>query len=241
MLSPMRDHSAIRQIMRSPRRPVIQAPAANRTTPAASATISPRNPDFKYASPHNRSPLMTNCNSRADRPRAANLAVAAARWVCGRFDPIPNRNGSCLPRPYASAVWFRHASQGQMRAGSRTNKSPCCGRRSSRSASRKRRSASTFSILIFGLYIGNRSFERRGVVGLLRLGSMRAGAAGAGAFVAQILDRIFAAMAVPPVDLDALGFGDGDVFRLGLRTVRTGLMRDSLSRYRARRGCGAAR
>src|SRR5947209_15865359 len=50
------------------------------------------------------------------------------------------------------------------------------------------------------------------VVALLWHRTMRSGAAGAGAFVAQIRDRVLTAMAVFPVDLDAFRFGDSDVF-----------------------------
>ena len=55
-------------------------------------------------------------------------------------------------------------------------------------------------------------FGRGGVVGLLRLCAMRSGATGAGTLVAQIGQRIFAAMAVLPVDFDSFGFGNRDMF-----------------------------
>ena len=66
-----------------------------------------------------------------------------------------------------------------------------------------------------GLVHRKRVIGRRRVAGLLRLGSVRAGAACAGAFVAQILDRILAMMAILPVDFDALRLGDRDVFGFG--------------------------
>ncbi len=56
-----------------------------------------------------------------------------------------------------------------------------------------------------------RGFGRR-VIRFLRLRPVRARATGAGAFVAQIRDRILAAVTVLPIDLDALRFGDRDMF-----------------------------
>ena len=50
---------------------------------------------------------------------------------------------------------------------------------------------------------------------LARRRSVGAGASGAGAFIAQVHQRVFAAMAVFPIDLDALGLRNGDVFRFG--------------------------
>jgi hypothetical protein len=44
---------------------------------------------------------------------------------------------------------------------------------------------------------------------------MGAGALRARAFIAQIRKAVFAVMPVFPVDLDAFGLGDSDVFRVG--------------------------
>src|ERR1700693_3300684 len=60
------------------------------------------------------------------------------------------------------------------------------------------------------------AWRRRGIAALLWLGAVSAGAAGARTFVAQIGERVLAGMAVLPVDLNALGFGNGDMFGLGL-------------------------
>src|SRR5579863_6153445 len=56
----------------------------------------------------------------------------------------------------------------------------------------------------------------RGVIALLRLRAVSAGAGGARALVAQIGVGVLAAMAVFPVDLQAFGFGDGEMFRFGV-------------------------
>src|SRR5208337_1782569 len=53
------------------------------------------------------------------------------------------------------------------------------------------------------------------VVRFLRLRAVGSGAGGTGAFVAQVAKRVLAVMLVPPVDLNAFGFGNGDVFRIG--------------------------
>src|SRR5947208_2702391 len=42
-----------------------------------------------------------------------------------------------------------------------------------------------------------------------------AGALRAGTFIAQVLQTVLAAMPILPIDLDAFGFGDGDVFGVG--------------------------
>ncbi len=49
------------------------------------------------------------------------------------------------------------------------------------------------------------------IVAFLRLGSMRSRARGAGAFIAQIGQRVIAMMPVSPIDLDAGGLGDRDM------------------------------
>ena len=48
---------------------------------------------------------------------------------------------------------------------------------------------------------------------------MSAGAGGARTFVAQVGHSVFAVMVVLPVDLDAFGFGDGDVLESLLSDV----------------------
>ena len=55
-----------------------------------------------------------------------------------------------------------------------------------------------------------------GVIGLLGLGAMCARAGGARAFVAQQAKRQVAVMAIAPIDQDAFGFGNGDVFGISL-------------------------
>ena len=67
----------------------------------------------------------------------------------------------------------------------------------------------------------------RSIAGLLRRGSVRAGAGGAGTLVAQVAQFVIAMMAVFPIDLNALRFGNGDVF--GFRCLH------SLVRCRGRR------
>lgn len=52
----------------------------------------------------------------------------------------------------------------------------------------------------------------RRVIRLLRLRAVRTGARGTGAFIAQISKWIVAVVAVFPIDLDALGLGDGNMF-----------------------------
>ncbi len=52
----------------------------------------------------------------------------------------------------------------------------------------------------------------RRVIGLLRLRAVRTGARGTGALVAQISKGIVAVVPVFPIDLDASGLGDGNVF-----------------------------
>jgi hypothetical protein len=54
-----------------------------------------------------------------------------------------------------------------------------------------------------------------GVIGFLRLGTVRAGAPRTRAFIAQIGKRVIAMMPVAPIDLYAAGFGNRDVFRFG--------------------------
>ena len=78
----------------------------------------------------------------------------------------------------------------------------------------------------------------RGVVGLLRLCSVRAGASRARAFVAQKSDGKAAVMTVLPVDLDAFRFRNRDVLRIGRRISFVVVI--ALSRYRERRGCGGS-
>src|SRR6516164_593081 len=57
--------------------------------------------------------------------------------------------------------------------------------------------------------------ERVFPLGLARRRAVRAGATRAGALVAQVLESVFAVMAVLPIDFDALRFGDRDVFGVG--------------------------
>ena len=66
-----------------------------------------------------------------------------------------------------------------------------------------------------GLEHRERALRLRRIIRLLRLRAVCAGATGAGAFVAQVSQRILAAMRVLPIDLDALGFLNRDVFGLG--------------------------
>jgi len=73
----------------------------------------------------------------------------------------------------------------------------------------------------------------RSVVGLLRRSAVRAGTGGAGTLVAQVAQFVIAMMAIFPIDLDALRFGNGDV--LGFRCVH------SLVQCRGRRRCGGWR
>ena len=49
--------------------------------------------------------------------------------------------------------------------------------------------------------------------------SMRAGAGCAGTTIAQVLETVFAAVAVLPVNLDPLGFGDRDMLRIAGRRI----------------------
>src|SRR5271165_75676 len=53
------------------------------------------------------------------------------------------------------------------------------------------------------------------VIGFRRLRTMSARARRAWAFIAQIAERVFAPVAVFPIDLDAFRFGNGDVFGIG--------------------------
>src|SRR5579863_7541761 len=59
--------------------------------------------------------------------------------------------------------------------------------------------------------------RRLRIVTLLRVRAVSAGATGAGALVAEVAQRVFAVMPVFPIDLNALRFRNGDVFRIGLR------------------------
>ena len=51
---------------------------------------------------------------------------------------------------------------------------------------------------------------------LLWLGAVSARTASARTFVAQVGELVLAMMAILPVDLNALGFGNGDMLGLGL-------------------------
>src|ERR1700690_809761 len=59
-----------------------------------------------------------------------------------------------------------------------------------------------------------RVFGGNGIIGFLRLRSVRARTARAGAFITQVTKGVFASMAILPVDLDSLGFRNSDMFGL---------------------------
>jgi hypothetical protein len=50
---------------------------------------------------------------------------------------------------------------------------------------------------------------------LPRWRSVRSGASGAGALVPQVRQPILAMMAILPINMNSLGFGNGDMFRIG--------------------------
>src|SRR5439155_12342047 len=86
--------------------------------------------------------------------------------------------------------------------------------------------------LLHDQHLEHRLEQLQGVgrFGLARRRAVCARAGRAGTLVAQILQRVLADMPVLPVDLDALGFGYGDVFRVSgqlnsLSTSRTPEMR----------------
>ena len=70
------------------------------------------------------------------------------------------------------------------------------------------------SIFSAGLNIWN-GIRGRPSARLARRRAVRARASRAGALVAQVLETVLAAVAIFPIDFDAFGLGNGDVFRVG--------------------------